>query len=1076
MRISEFWKKVKPGTAVFLAVVMILSAVQLPAFADENEVVVNAAEEPAVEEAVAEGNATEEHAAEKNAAEPYAENGEAAPVSEVALLSADDGTTISGEVTWTDKTMTAPVTLDADTTLTLVGMNKITCDKPLNLNGHNLTIQGTGTLEVTGANTTDPSYKSGAVYDENYTGTGYGGSTLIIEGGTVIVRNTEKSGIALYSVNMKGGELRVYGASNGIVCYNLHLNSGTIYATGGSGNGIRMLSRNSVYNNGNLDIFVSDDANAAEADLEDGTSDYIIDGEQKTVYIGTLSGPLFSVKSQQGTLYQGLGGTAAFAVSGKNVDMTKLSAAWEGEPTGLTESISDDGKTLTVTADKTATEGSYKLTLTATGTDGTTVSKTVTVTVSGMPITITKQPDIYNYKDYNTDEDRADISAEATLADGLSGEITYQWYVNDTAFTNNVTPQTNGSKITLTKDDLPPVEGKDWEYSGSVYCVLTYDGCSLTTDTVTVTFNTCTHQGYYTNDGTCQQCGAKCSDETAYIRNGIAYAIVDSSQDSYPLGGGTGGTYYFVRDVRRTINMGNNDISAGSEDVILDLQGHSIPTLELGNFPYKTVTIKNGSVETITTDAAAVVVLENVTLEQKTVFNEKFNLTVKGDCVFQNMVTFDGTTHLQGGTFNDSIVVGAGKELVSLLADGYAFARTDTGTLYPANDNQYSELKVIEHTCSYDDGKCGCGRICDHEGKVNADGYCTFCHALVYPFAIGTTRYTSLASALDAAQAGDTVCLRGDKKLSGSDIGIEINQNIILDLCGHTLRCDQEQRVLCITASDVTIRNGSVENICRVKPIGAVQVGKFNQTGAGLTVENVTFTGSEGGGNVSRAYALNISSGNSAVVKSGTFTGGIYVAGRLTMEGGSTDQLGVDTLAEKIVLSGGSFTGIIMENSSITYASLLITGYAYQNGADGIIKPDEMSDSTAVKVVKCTHPDGIPGNTTCPYCGKTCKHTDMDSTTGKCTECGTMMATISVTAGENVSYYNDLSAAVSKAAENNGSTVKLLENVALSGDNNIYIEAGVFTIDWNGCTLTGERSNNLITIKKAEVTLTDTSA
>ena len=100
MRISEFWKKVKPGTAVFLAVVMILSAVQLPAFADESEVVAkvaeentveesvaegNAAEEPAVEEAVAEEdaaeenaaeeNATEENAAEENAAEPYAENG-----------------------------------------------------------------------------------------------------------------------------------------------------------------------------------------------------------------------------------------------------------------------------------------------------------------------------------------------------------------------------------------------------------------------------------------------------------------------------------------------------------------------------------------------------------------------------------------------------------------------------------------------------------------------------------------------------------------------------------------------------------------------------------------------------------------------------------------------------------------------------------------------------------------------------------------------------------------------------------------------------------------------------------------
>ncbi len=994
--------------------------------------------------------------------------GGVAPVSEVALLSADDGTTISGEVTWTDKTMTSTVTLDADTTLTLEGTNKITCEKPLNLNGHNLTIQGTGSLEVNGATDEGDYQKAGSIYDEQFSGTS-GGKKLIIQSGTVIVNASKYNGIALNYLQMDGGSLKVYGARAGIRCTQLTVNGGTIYATGDTRYGIEMLNPFYVSIDSNLAIWVSDAANAEVADLETGDNDAIIDdiidGGPKTVYIGTLSGPLFSVKSQQGTLYEGLGGTATFAVSGKNVDMTTLSAAWEGEHTGLKESISDDGKILTVTADKNVKEGSYSLTLTATGTDGTTVSKMVTVTVSGMPITIITQPDINKHN-----EDLADISVEASLADGLDGEITYQWYVNDKAFTREA-----GNSITLTQDDLSPVEGKDWEYSGAVYCVLTYEGCSLTTDTVTVTFNTCTHEKY-TSDGTCRQCGAKCSDTIAYIEeDGTAYGIAEDSTSSHSFQGSSGGTYYFVRDVQRTINMGNNDISVGSEDVILDLQGHSIWRLELGNFPYKTVTIKNGSVDIITTDEAAVVVLENVTLKEEMEFDENFDLTVKGDCVFEKMVTFSGTTHLQGGTFNDSIVAGAGKELVSLLADGYAFARQKTGELYPANDDKYSGLKVIKHTCSYDDGKCGCGRICDHVGRVDADGYCTLCRALAQPFAIGTTRYTSLASALAAAQEGDTVCLRGDKKLSVSDVGIEINQNIILDLCGHTLRCDQEAPVLYITAPDVTIRNGSVENICTAKSKVAVQVGEYNQTGAGLTVEDVTFTGSVGGGGTSHAHALNISSGNSAVVKSGTFTGGIYVAGSLTMEGGSTDQLGVDTLAAEIALSGGSFGSITVRGSDKTYASLLTTGYAYQNGADRIIKPEDMLGSTVVKVVKCTHPDGIPGDTTCPYCSKTCKHTDMDSTTGKCTECGTMIATISVTAGENVSYYNDLSAAVSKAAENNGSTVKLLENVALSGDNNIYIEAGVFTIDWNGCTLTGERNTNLLTIKKAEVTLTDTS-
>lgn len=65
--------------------------------------------------------------------------------------------------------------------------------------------------------------------------------------------------------------------------------------------------------------------------------------------------------------------------------MTTLKAQWVGDHTGLTESLSTDGKTLTVITDATVKQGTYSLTVTVTGTDGTTVTKTVTVTVSGSP-------------------------------------------------------------------------------------------------------------------------------------------------------------------------------------------------------------------------------------------------------------------------------------------------------------------------------------------------------------------------------------------------------------------------------------------------------------------------------------------------------------------------------------------------------------------------------------------------------------------------------------------------------------------------------------------------------------------
>lgn len=70
-------------------------------------------------------------------------------------------------------------------------------------------------------------------------------------------------------------------------------------------------------------------------------------------------------------------------------------------------------------------------------------------------------------------------------------------------------------------------------------------------------------------------------------------------------------------------------------------------------------------------------------------------------------------------------------------------------------------VKVVAHTDQYHNGKCACGRSCDHAGKVDSDGYCTRCQMLVEAFEIGGTRYTSLETALAAAQDGDTITLRG---------------------------------------------------------------------------------------------------------------------------------------------------------------------------------------------------------------------------------------------------------------------------------------------------------------------------
>lgn len=554
------------------------------------------------------------------------------------------------------------------------------------------------------------------------------------------------------------------------------------------------------------------------------------------------------------------------------------------------------------------------------------------------------------------------------------------------------------NRITLTTSDLTTTAGKNWEYSGRVYCKLSYQSYTLDTNTVPVTFNTCPHEKY-ANDGKCQQCGEPCSKDVLFIRNGIPYTFEgDNPEVGFILF--SGGTAYFVRDANETLKAGNGDTA--NKDVTLDLQGHKVKLLDLQNFPYKSVTIQNGTINDIATSAPTVLILDSVKTDQE-VFSTYFTLTVKGNCVFEQLVKFHGKTQLQGGTFQDGIRVEPGEQALALLADGYAFAGTDDSEILNVSEVsiQSRSVKVVEHTCQYQNGKCVCGRVCDHEGKVDNAGYCTFCKALVEAFEIGGKRYTSLENALAAAQDRDTITLRGPLEIENVE-PIEVSKNIVLNLNGHTLSKSAENALLRILDSNVAIINGKVLSTCTSKPATAVQVGKFNHTGAKLTLNDVTLEGSVGGGIGSGGVGLSIFTGNEAVVTSGTFPGGIYTEGALTMSGGSADQLELGALdGIQVTLSGGSFDSIKIENSA-DYQSLLAEGYAYQKQGGALLKLSEMNENTAVTVVKCSHPDDSSGGNVCPCCGYAAAVTKTDG---------------------SISYHRTADAAIAAA---DGGTVKLL--------------------------------------------------
>ena len=493
----------------------------------------------------------------------------------ISLMAAEaDDETISGNVTWENRNITTPVTVKGDTTITLKGENTITITETaytaaLDMYSASLTIQGSGSLTVN-----VPKGKSG-IADGSWSDTA--GGTLTIKDGAKITTNGGLYGLYAKSIVIENGTLKL-NSGYGIVAASLTMNGGTLYATGKYG---AIWSRKGTARSidPSLTILYSDEQNANTDDMSVGTADDTTrEDEVKTIYIAKM-GPRASltVGAQQGTLQESLGSqTATFSVTGSKVKMENLQVDWVGAHPGLTAEKSADNQTITVTADNTVKEGRYKLKLTADGEAGATPAKataTATVTVAAAPrnpITIRTQPQV-SYKK-GDGQFKADVWVRAQLEGGTSGNITYQWYVNGKEFKGT---GSGSNRITLTTSDLTTTAGKNWEYSGRVYCKLSYQSYTLDTNTVPVTFNTCPHEKY-ANDGKCQQCGEPCSKDVLFIRNGIPYTFEgDNPEVGFILF--SGGTAYFVRDANETLKAGNGDTA--NKDVTLDLQGHKVKLL-----------------------------------------------------------------------------------------------------------------------------------------------------------------------------------------------------------------------------------------------------------------------------------------------------------------------------------------------------------------------------------------------------------------------------------------------------------------------------------------------------------------
>lgn len=948
--------------------------------------------------------------------------------SQVSTLAAEE--TISGKVNWDNQTFTKPVKLTGDTTLTLVGNNRIKCDQPLDLNGFDLTIQGTGTLELVGKGGNN--YLVGATLcDSTWTGSSSSrGGTLTLAGGTVKVRGSLQNAVCVYSLKLNGGNLEAHGGENaGIVCALLETTSGSLYATGDD-YGISMYYPYFYGSDVNkLDILVSNKKDADIAEMESADEKAIKNarrGDFRTVYIGKVTGPMLSIKAQEGYLYEGLDNQkVTFAVSRKNISGYQVETSWVGDHQGL-NCFRQPASVLNVTADATVKQGTYYVKFEVVDYSGTeakvVLTKTVTVTVLGAPITVTTQPQDASARCKRGDLDAwqgdKEIRVTATLVAGLTGDISYQWKLEDGTELVGFTQPTLSLRNLYSGNKLPQVADKSWLHSAKVYCTLTYGSHSVNTNAVTLTVNTCEH-GKANHDGTCQQCGEPCSSEPLLVREDGAYYAVDTSGiGDAEVGGGiltSGGTFYLTKDVlSRDMNAGN--YTAGSENVILDLQDHTLNRLKMGNFPYGSFTLKNGTLGEIQTVASGKLILENIHYKD-TLISAQFDLTVQGENTrFEQPVAFHGTTHLRGGHFDGGLDSACVDRALELLEDGFAFYNSANEVVDATDSTKLvgREIHVAAHpTCHYRGGKCDCGRSCDHSTVSDETGLCQKCGSQVYEANVTTadgtvTGYRTLEEALSHG-ANATVKLLADCK--GEDT-FRVTEPLTLDLNGKRM---EGPSGLIVKKGPATIQDSSP---AQTGTIAGTSNWEYSGVGLGVFKDaNVTLT-----------------------ILGGHFEGktdGLRLAGQNTL-----------------TLKGGSFSSIhFVEGATATLRDSLAPGYAYYKADNTLYDPGDDKEAT-VGLHVGAHPEHtLDSNGHCP-CGYTAAAT-LDTEAGK-------------------QYFANFSVALEAAKAASGSTLTLFQDVALTGESNLYIDSGTFTIDWHGHTLSGEMVNDLLLITStANVTLTD---
>ena len=965
-----------------------------------------------------------------------------------------------------------------------------------------ITVDGNGSLTAVGC-ANESTLNSAILLTSNFD------KISVSENGSITVPEGNAARVGIYysgnngdgmDAEISGGKVTAYGAKYGIYKVNLIMSgTGSVYTTGGSyaiGQTLPAIDENEFVIKGSTEFKASESAVTGEVKYNSGY--YEIGGaDAKTVVIKPDTSPRIILGKQTGIfkteeyeIIEGmtdtkLKGTVYFDITLKNMSDEEFADArgyFGGDEPDLSASIIKTDYGWVCMVCDTEFSVTYDTDNTLTIKCGDIVSNTVQVKSNANRFNKVTQGDNTNRTVFytNTSQEEKDNYKLVSTYTVDSESISYNWYSTNSAYSaDELGAAVSGSNGEFKLADNIPAGNY------VLYCDITYsdgDSTETVTEKFTFTYKECAHENGY-SDGKCTNCGALCDHSDIDIGTGKCnkcerqFVATISTDGSAPTGydtladcldsitADTGNyvkIYQDIGDASATAILDTIDVK---HNVMIDLNGHKLNNIKLGvnklgvnKDVTLTLTGTAGSYVTqvyVRKGGGSFIIDSEANVEFNTIFvedsarlavNDGAKVTTEQLTVIAS-VNDDGTTttsvklatgmKLGGLTYHRQNNSGALKLGDLLDVTRQALRREDNGNyldLYKEYGSMgYSvALTVVEHTDAdhkygSGTGKCEeCGKPCEHGGDINTDtGICSICGAVVsvalYTDKNGSLKYVDtdeLDSLLNEYNGSGTIKLFKD--YSKPSAQYDLYGELTIDLNGRQFKI---RSITPCKNGKLTIKNSGnpVMLGCNVYPTNDA-----SYAGGTLIID----------GDVVLDTSIYVYDSSTVILKAGAYQAGLYARDSKTLY----DMLG----------EGKAFfkTDGTLFNASVKEISSSVT----------LIAKDHSH----------TYVDGKCG------CGYVCPHSDVDSKTGKCTECEYQYAAVIVKDGAVASVYKETEMeAAFEAADseaNTGCTLRVYKNytgsyTTLRGKFTLWIaeKANVGTLTVSGdITVTGSEKSNSI--------------